>query len=283
MVTILLLEPHPLLRLGLRHLLSRTGISADLVDLDGFDPDRADASDDGLRGVDLLVYGLGDGPGTGWDALDAVCDRLRPQRVLVLGPSPVAPPGRALPPLVRGYLSKQCCVGVFDAAVRMVLAGGECFPFPLQDRVPVVLPALAAMTEEPASGGTTDLPTEMPSLHRPVEPARSTPLSACVVATAVAGMHAANAPVAHDLADAETPTIGAHLLNITERQYEVLALLARGYPIKTVSRLLNISVATTKTHACTLYQRLQVRNKGEAVYVALQRGAMLNWPGPVAA
>ena len=57
-------------------------------------------------------------------------------------------------------------------------------------------------------------------------------------------------------------------------------LLARGYPIKTVSRVLNISVATAKTHACTLYQRLQVRNKGEAVYVALQRGATLNWPGP---
>ncbi|MFX5622822.1 hypothetical protein ABTE00_21945, partial [Acinetobacter baumannii] len=49
---------------------------------------------------------------------------------------------------------------------------------------------------------------------------------------------------------------------------------------KTVSRVLNISVATAKTHACTLYHRLQVRNKGEAVYEALRRGAKLNWPGP---
>jgi DNA-binding NarL/FixJ family response regulator len=80
--------------------------------------------------------------------------------------------------------------------------------------------------------------------------------------------------------DVETPALGAHMLNITERQYEVLALLARGYPIKTISRLLNISVATAKTHACTLYQRLQVRNKGEAVYEALRRGAKLNWEGP---
>ena len=62
-----------------------------------------------------------------------------------------------------------------------------------------------------------------------------------------------------------------------ERQYEVLVLLARGYPIKTVSRMLNISVATVKSHACTLYQRLKVRNKGEAVYAALQRGATLEW------
>ncbi len=57
-------------------------------------------------------------------------------------------------------------------------------------------------------------------------------------------------------------TAGAQLLKITPRQYEVLVLLSRGYPIKTVSRMLNISVATAKTHACTLYQRLQVKNKG---------------------
>jgi DNA-binding NarL/FixJ family response regulator len=72
-------------------------------------------------------------------------------------------------------------------------------------------------------------------------------------------------------------TAGAQLLKITPRQYEVLVLLSRGYPIKTVSRMLNISVATAKTHACTLYQRLQVKNKGEAVYTALQRGATLDW------
>ena len=60
----------------------------------------------------------------------------------------------------------------------------------------------------------------------------------------------------------------------------VLVLLARGYPIKTVSRMLNISVATAKTHACTLYQRLHVKNKGEAVYAALQRGATLEWHDP---
>ncbi|MGE8680256.1 MAG: response regulator transcription factor, partial [Achromobacter marplatensis] len=73
---------------------------------------------------------------------------------------------------------------------------------------------------------------------------------------------------------------GAQLLQITPRQYEVLVLLARGYPIKTVSRMLNISVATAKTHACTLYQRLHVKNKGEAVYAALQRGATLEWHDP---
>lgn len=90
---------------------------------------------------------------------------------------------------------------------------------------------------------------------------------------------------AHDADDAAAKgampiSAGAQLLQITPRQYEVLVLLARGYPIKTVSRMLNISVATAKTHACTLYQRLHVKNKGEAVYAALQRGATLEWHEP---
>ncbi len=79
-----------------------------------------------------------------------------------------------------------------------------------------------------------------------------------------------------DPAEAEPSYDEAEMLKITPRQYEVLVLLARGR-IKTVSRMLNISVATVKSHACTLYQRLKVRNKGEAVYAALQRGATLEW------
>lgn len=67
------------------------------------------------------------------------------------------------------------------------------------------------------------------------------------------------------------------MLNITQRQYEVLVLLARGYPIKTVSRHLNISVATAKAHTETLYQRLDVHNRNEAVYAAISRGASLGW------
>jgi len=67
----------------------------------------------------------------------------------------------------------------------------------------------------------------------------------------------------------------ARLLQLTPRQYEVLVLLSQGYPIKTVSRMLNISVATVKSHVALIYQRLQVRNKTEAIYAARQRGARL--------
>ena len=67
------------------------------------------------------------------------------------------------------------------------------------------------------------------------------------------------------------------LLGLTPRQYEVLVLLARGYPMKTVGRCLNISVATAKAHTETLYQRLDVHNRNAAVYAAVSRGAKLGW------
>lgn len=65
----------------------------------------------------------------------------------------------------------------------------------------------------------------------------------------------------------------ARMLKLTPRQYEVLVLLSHGYALKTVSRLLNISVATVKSHVALLYQRLQVSNKSEAIHAARQRGA----------
>ncbi|MBO9354007.1 DNA-binding response regulator [Bordetella petrii] len=67
-------------------------------------------------------------------------------------------------------------------------------------------------------------------------------------------------------------------LGLTPRQYEVLVLLARGYTLKAIGRHLNIAVATAKVHAETLYQRLQVHNRNEAVYTAISRGATLGWP-----
>ena len=68
------------------------------------------------------------------------------------------------------------------------------------------------------------------------------------------------------------------MLGLTRRQYEVLVLLARGYPMKTVGRYLNISVATAKAHTETLYQRLDVHNRNAAVFAAVSRGATLGWP-----
>ncbi|WP_426399242.1 LuxR C-terminal-related transcriptional regulator [Ralstonia sp. R-29] len=75
----------------------------------------------------------------------------------------------------------------------------------------------------------------------------------------------------------------AQRLNVSLRQYEVLVLLSRGHSVKGVGRLLGISEATVKTHACTLYRRLNVRNKSEAVYAAMRLGIPLELQGGTAA
>ncbi|MGO4764726.1 response regulator transcription factor [Cupriavidus sp. 2KB_3] len=273
MATILLLEPHPLLRLGLRHLLAQAHVPGDLVDID---PQSLHEPDPWTHHADLLIYGLPADAEAGWLGLAGLCQRLEPQRVLVLAEHVPAPmPEFGLPETVRGLLAKACSAEALEAAIRLVLAGGECFPSP----VAVMRGAEAAANQFAQPGQPLPVvhaaPVPVPAAHADGRDGRH------AAAPIVVPLHGvpSHGPQSH-ATPLETPTAGAHLLNITERQYEVLALLARGYPIKTVSRLLNISVATAKTHACTLYQRLHVRNKGEAVYVALQRGATLNWPGP---
>lgn len=67
-------------------------------------------------------------------------------------------------------------------------------------------------------------------------------------------------------------------LGLTPRQYEVLVLLARGYTLKAIAHHLNIAAATAKVHAETVYQRLHVHSRTEAVYAAISRGATLGWP-----
>ncbi|WP_454765658.1 response regulator transcription factor [Cupriavidus campinensis] len=256
MATILLLEPHPLLRLGLRHLLAQSHVPGDLIDID---PQALQEPDPWTHHAELLIYGLPADAQSGWAGLAGLCQQLEPQRVLVLADHLPAPlPESGLPETVRGLLAKACSADALEAAIRLVLAGGECFP----SQVPVVRHA------EPETAVTDHVRHAAAPIVVPLH-------------SVLAGVPS-HGPQPH-ATPPETPTAGAHLLNITERQYEVLALLARGYPIKTVSRLLSISVATAKTHACTLYQRLHVRNKGEAVYVALQRGATLNWQGPAVA
>jgi len=139
---------------------------------------------------------------------------------------------------------KTVSVEILEAAIRLVIAGGQCFP-----------------------GKQLQAPD---SYFRPAADQAGGVLSSNGLKPAGSNGKPNEISIAE----------GAQLLQLTPRQYEVLVLLARGHPIKTISRMLNISVATTKTHACTLYQRLHVRNKGEAVYTALKRGATLEWHGP---
>lgn len=230
MTKVVLIERHPILLRGLHQVLAGIDTSWEVVGVDVLaltDPAiYAQAS--------LVILSMPLEPQAAHACLSIVQRVIRPVRILILcemvdGAFPDIPAHDN----IVGYISKAAPIELLESAIRLVHAGGHCFP---------------------ARQIRDELPPELEAAEPIVESSEDEPLSA----------------------DAE-------LLSITPRQYEVLVLLARGYPIKTVSRMLNISVATAKTHAYTLYRRLNVKNKSEAVYEALRRGATLDWlpPKPV--
>jgi DNA-binding NarL/FixJ family response regulator len=282
----LLIESHPLLRLGLYRMLER---------IDGIDQvitvDPADISllDGAYGDTDLMVFGMPPDIEAGWQLLGDVRRLLNAQRVLLLSDTiPLQVPTTVMAQGVCGCLPKTASLAVLEAAIRLAMVGGY---FVRGHGAQASTPTPSLGMPLPAGGYGGPVGTGVPPSSRASAPALPTPV-----------IHAANHPAT--LASARGPTgqaravpsvamraaaatpepaaettyyDEAEMLQITPRQYEVLVLLARGHPIKTVSRMLNISVATVKSHACTLYQRLKVRNKGEAVYTALQRGAKLEW------
>jgi DNA-binding NarL/FixJ family response regulator len=69
--------------------------------------------------------------------------------------------------------------------------------------------------------------------------------------------------------DGEAPrTDHAPGLGLTPRQTEVLRLLGRGLPNKSIARELDLSEATVKVHLVAIFRALQVRNRTEAVVAA---------------
>lgn len=59
---------------------------------------------------------------------------------------------------------------------------------------------------------------------------------------------------------------------VSEREVEVLRLMARGAANKEIAASLSISESTVKTHVANIFQKLEVNDRTEAVTQALQRG-----------
>lgn len=55
---------------------------------------------------------------------------------------------------------------------------------------------------------------------------------------------------------------------LTERQFAVVRLLARGLPNKLIARELDVSESTIKVHLLAIFRALEVRNRTEAVVAA---------------
>lgn len=170
---------------------------------------------------------------------------FNPEAVLLLAETACAfPSSFDSSEIVKGHLVKNVSPELMVASINLVLAGGTCFTYP-------ATPPLQDMTTE-----------EFNSLViKPYQPTRWPPEE-----------KALGVPQENE----------AELLGITPRQYEVLVLLARGMTIKGVARELNISAATAKVHAESLYMRMNVNNRNEAVYQAVAKGARLGIPTWVA-
>ncbi|WP_353172190.1 response regulator transcription factor [Paracandidimonas soli] len=238
MSAIMLVEPHPLLRLGILQLLSSglSGSTAKGVDYTALSETCAE------KGCELLILSIPSFERF-HQLISAASHAYEPKAILLLSESSGIPDWiQECPPIVLGYVPKSATPELLLAAVKLVLAGGTCFP--LQN------PAAA---ERPANAnGMAPIP------H--AEPARW------------------NARTSASGSERECEKLG-----LTPRQYEVLVLLARGYPMKTIGSMLNISVATAKAHTEMLYQRLDVHSRNAAVYTAISRGATLGWPSIQAA
>ncbi|MFU0922305.1 LuxR C-terminal-related transcriptional regulator [Kluyvera sichuanensis] len=61
--------------------------------------------------------------------------------------------------------------------------------------------------------------------------------------------------------------------NLSQRQREILSLLANGESNKEISRTLNISAGTVKAHLESLYRRLGVKNRTQAAMLMNNREA----------
>lgn len=232
MPTIIVIEPHPLLRLGILQLLSDVVPG---VKLEGAEHASSATDSPASNQCDLLLLSVSSLEDI-HDLVVAAEHSYSPKAVLLISESVDMPISiKGLPVSVAGYVPKNVPPEVLQASVRLVLAGGTCFP--LRPNVPKPPQALTPLYE---------------SVKWPPAPeAKSNTM-----------------PDAHS---------ECQMLGLTPRQYEVLVLLARGYPMKTVGRYLNISVATAKAHTETLYQRLDVHNRNAAVYAAVSRGATLGW------
>ena len=70
--------------------------------------------------------------------------------------------------------------------------------------------------------------------------------------------------------DTQRPNI--ETVHLTERQKDVLALLAKGAPIKRICKELNLSEGTVKTHVTAIYRAFNATNRTEALLEARRHG-----------
>ena len=64
--------------------------------------------------------------------------------------------------------------------------------------------------------------------------------------------------------------------DLSQREHDILVLLAKGLSFAEIGNLLNISPHTVTAHVKKLYRKLQVHSRAEAVYEASCLGVLPN-------
>lgn len=276
MANIMIIEPSPLVRLGLVQLLS--GIAPDITIQSSGYPDLSTLTSTS-NDYDLVLVSIYD---------NTLANRVRqtqrmfnPNAILVMSECTTMPETlNELPPAISGYIASSSPPEVLQAAVRLVLAGGTCFPRRTEFsgvNAPQSRNNLTVQRNSPGQANTTINGISTNNGNSNVNYNGNThpesPISSMITTYSPTRW-----PLLSEANANSMPSRREHeLLGLTPRQYEVLVLLARGYPMKTIGRQLNISVATAKAHTETLYQRLNVHNRNAAVYAAVSKGAKLGW------
>ncbi len=274
MATVIVVEPNALLRLGILQLLQKMTFD---IKSEGIDYTQLFRGTPDRPAMDLMLLSVPDVYDRMVELVNAAQLGCSPKRILLLSDTPTLKYSLLnLPPVLAGYISKYSSPDVLTAAIMLVLAGGKCFPSP----------DVVNNQRDGDPHNTNDATPRRRWYEKglpPPQPASNEAQPDNLLSAADTGFERRAAPRLPPEAGEPQPispaliASEAEMLSLTPRQYEVLALLARGYPIKSVSRELNISVATTKAHTETLYQRLSVHNRNAAVYAAFSRGATLGW------
>ena len=71
---------------------------------------------------------------------------------------------------------------------------------------------------------------------------------------------------------ANAPDAGAHLADLTARERDVFACLCRGLADKEIAKDLGLAPNTVRNHVSTIYAKLDVHSRSEAIVWAQSRG-----------
>lgn len=104
--------------------------------------------------------------------------------------------------------------------------------------------------------------------------AGGSPMSPLIARQLVARISQPAVPAGQRPVPAPAPNKGMLLDTLSPRESEILSLVARGYTYAELGALLCISLSTVQTHVKSIYSKLAVHSKTEAVFEARQLGLL---------